>query len=223
MFASCATRPARCVRLSPIRRYRRCTHACRFAHALQRVQPVLVVARADDVAVEFRRGIQVVVVVIQPRTRSCSVCASFSMPSVAQVSMPSARTPLTISTTLAMSASLGFAPRRAHAEAVCALCCAARAAAITHPHRASSCSRHRRNGTPIAAIAAILRTAAGLDRQQRGELHRIRVEMFACTCCARYSRSANGSLNSASTSSTLQRCGAALRLTGRTNSMFGCS
>jgi hypothetical protein len=31
----------------------------------------------------------------------------------------------------------------------------------------------------LRAIAAILGTAAGFDRQQRGELHRIRVEMFA--------------------------------------------
>ena len=37
------------------------------AHMLQRVQPVLIGPGADDVAVIFRRGVEIVVVIIQPR------------------------------------------------------------------------------------------------------------------------------------------------------------
>jgi len=61
----------------------------------------------------------------------------------------------------------------------------------------------------LRAIAAVLGTAAGLDREQGGKLYRVRVKMFAGALVARdTSRSAKGSLNSASMSATDQRCGA---------------
>jgi hypothetical protein len=37
-----------------------------LAHALQRVEAVLVGARGDDLAVELGRGVEVVVVVVEP-------------------------------------------------------------------------------------------------------------------------------------------------------------
>jgi len=68
MLASCATSPARCVRSHPCPRCRRCTRACRLAYTLQGIEPVLIIAGADDVPIEFRRGIEVVVVIVQSRS-----------------------------------------------------------------------------------------------------------------------------------------------------------
>ena len=100
------------------------------------------------------------------------------MPSVAQVSRPSALTSRTIASTGFEVAVLGPAPRRAHAKA----------RRTGRPGR--GCRRH--NGVErkdfladhvgviarrLRAVAAILRATAGLDRQQRRQLHRVRIVM----------------------------------------------
>ena len=78
------------------------------AHMRQRVQPVLIGPGGDDVAVIFRRGVEIVVVVIQPRLLSAAPpAAPVSMPRVTQVSMPSALTPSTMAQTASRSLSLG--------------------------------------------------------------------------------------------------------------------
>ena len=101
------------------------------AHALERVEAVLVVARGDDLAVELGRGVEVVVVVVEARVAQRSAWPSFSMPSVAQVSSPSALTARTISSTGSRSRSFG--PRHAAPmqKRVAPAAFAARAAATT--------------------------------------------------------------------------------------------
>jgi hypothetical protein len=54
----------------------------------------------------------------------------------------------------------------------------------------------------LRAVAAVLGAAAGLDRQQGRELHRLGSKCARCTVCAWNIRSANGKANSASIAST---------------------
>ena len=147
----------------------------------QRVEAVLVVARGDDLAVELGRGVEVVVVVVEAGVAcSCSAWPSFSMPSVQQVSSPSAFTARTMSSTGSRSRSFG--PRHAapmqKRVAPCAF--AARAAATT-ASRASSASSVDAGviALRLRAVAAVLGAAAGLDRQQRRQLHRVRRVVLA--------------------------------------------
>src|SRR5512140_93134 len=58
--ASCARRPARAARLAHADDAAAAHLEPRFAHALERVEPVVVVARAHDAAVVLRRGVEVV-------------------------------------------------------------------------------------------------------------------------------------------------------------------
>jgi hypothetical protein len=73
----------------------------------ERVQAILEFARVDDLAVELRRGVQVVVVVVQARVAQRVAWSPVSMPSVAQVSRPSAFTSRIIAATFGMSRSFG--------------------------------------------------------------------------------------------------------------------
>ena len=67
-FASCAISPARCARdLAHADDAAAADVHAGVAHALERVEPVLVVARGDDLAVELGRGVEVVVVVVEAR------------------------------------------------------------------------------------------------------------------------------------------------------------
>ena len=149
------------------------------AHMLQRIQPVLIGPGADDVAVIFRRGVEIVVVVIQPRLLSAArACGAVSMPSVTQVSIPSALTPSTMAQTASRSLSLGerqAAPmqKRDGARRL--------GGAGIGQH---GFDLHQLGGLQagvvlrrLAAIAAILRAAAGLDRQQGRDLHLAGIEM----------------------------------------------
>ena len=84
----------------------------------QRVEAVLVGARRDDLAVERFGRVEVVVVVVEAGgLRGAAACGGVSMPSVAQVSRPSSRTPRTIADDLVEVAVLRAPPGRAHAEA----------------------------------------------------------------------------------------------------------
>ena len=77
------------------------------AHMRQRVEAVLEGARGDDLLVILRRGVDVVVVIVEAGVFSRSACGPVSMPSVTQVSMPSALTPSTMAQTASRSLSLG--------------------------------------------------------------------------------------------------------------------
>jgi hypothetical protein len=87
-----------------------------LAHARQRVEAILVVARGDDLAVELGRGVEVVVVVVEAGVASALGLAVGEHAERAQVSRPSAFTARTIASTFSRSRSFG-APGGAHAEA----------------------------------------------------------------------------------------------------------
>ena len=94
------------------------------------------------------------------------------MPSVQQVSRPSAFTARTISSTGSQVAVLRPAPGRAHAEARCAgvlrrLCRGVTTAPTSSIGSASTAGVVARR---LRAVRAVLGAAAGLDRQQRREL-----------------------------------------------------
>ena len=151
------------------------------AHVVERVEAVLVGARGDDGAVIFRRGVEVVVVVVeagglQPRAPARpSACRAWR-----RSPGPSALTPSTMAQTWSRSRSFGLAPGRAHAEA--------RGAARPWPRALRPAPRRALISfsalTPVSycaalrAIGAVLRAAAGLDRQQRRDLHLGRIEML---------------------------------------------
>ena len=102
------------------------------------------------------------------------------MPSVTQVSMPSALTPSTMAQTCSRSRSLGERQAAPMQKRLAPAALAARASASTASSAISFCGfdagvvMHA-----LRAVAAILRTAAGLDRQQRGNLHLARIEILA--------------------------------------------
>ena len=123
-----------------------------------------------------------------------------------QVSSPIAFTPATISQTAAMSRSLGSrhaAPMQKRCEP-CAL-----ASRRGGEHRVDV---HQFLGLEpgvgvrrLRAIAAILRAAAGLDRQQRAKLHLARARDDArCTSAARNTSSVNGRSKSSAISARVQ-------------------
>ena len=106
-------------------------------------------------------------------------------------------------------AVLGRAPGRAHAEARGA----GRLGAL-RGFAAPSSGVHQLGGLDagvvvrrLRAVAAVLGAAAGLDRQQRGQLHVVAGRCSRCTVRARNISSVNGRSNSAATSSTDQTAG----------------
>ena len=175
MFASCAIRPARCARVSPMPTMppqHTEMPAPRTRSSVSRRS--LVIARRDDLAVELGRGVEIVVVVVEAGVLQRSAWPSFSMPSVQHVSRPSAFTARTIVEHRARVARpSGRATRRP-----------CRSASRRRPSpRARPRPPRRRRAAPrrhagviargLRAVAAILGAAAGLDRHQRRELHRI--------------------------------------------------
>ncbi len=150
------------------------------AHVLERIETILVSARGDDRAVKFRRGVEVVIVVVeaglfQPlRLIATSACRAWRRsPGRARF------TPSTMAQTLSRSRSLGerqAAPMQKR-EAPPAL-----AARASLEHRLDA---HQLLGLDagvvargLRAIGAILRAAAGLDRQQSRDLHFRRIEIL---------------------------------------------
>jgi hypothetical protein len=63
--ASASSRPTRCARVAHADDAAAASLQAGIAHVLQRVQAVLVLARVDDRIVVVRRGVEVVVVVVQ--------------------------------------------------------------------------------------------------------------------------------------------------------------
>ena len=103
------------------------------------------------------------------RRRGCSAWPSLSMPRVTQVCRPSAFTSRTISSTGEVLV-LRPTPGSAHAEAAGAAGLG-RALASTCRPGAGAGGRDRCRGGRLRAVAAVLRAAAGLDREQGGTLH----------------------------------------------------
>ncbi len=147
---------------------------------LQGIQPVLVGAGGDDLAVEFGRGVEVMVVVIE--SGLAQLRGMFpAQHTQRRTGLHAQRAHLAdhLSHNLKVAVAW-FAPGRTHAEARRAA--GARRARRGHhrfhfhqllvPHVGGI---DRRLGT----IAAILGTAASLDRQQCGQLQGIGVKMLA--------------------------------------------
>jgi hypothetical protein len=142
-----------------------------LAHHAQGIEPVLERAGGDHLVIAFGRGVDVVVVVIQARLGELRGLLGVSMPSVMQVSMPISRTPFTICTMAPMSRSLGLrqaAPMQNRLARIARL--RGRLQHGLHVHQLAR--RHAAVGLhALRAIAAVFRAAAGLDRQQRAQLH----------------------------------------------------
>ncbi len=150
------------------------------AHPLQCVQPVLIVAGTDDVAIKFRRRVQIVVVVIEARLFQLLSLLVVEHPQRGAGLHPEAAHGLDHFNHTQHVRIGRLAPGSAHAETIraCLLC---GASGFHHfielQHFPVFHIRRMERG--LRAIAAILRTSARLDRQQRGELHLIRIKMFA--------------------------------------------
>ena len=150
------------------------------AHMFERVEPVLVAARGDDLAVEFRRGVEIVVVVVeagvfQPARLSRLEHAERDAGLHAQRLHA-----LDHGADLVEIAVLRRTPGRAHAEARGAAGLGRARLGRARPRDPSACSafdagvEFRR----LRAIGAVLRAAAGLDRQQGRNLHLGRIEIL---------------------------------------------
>ena len=79
----------------------------------QRVQTLLIGPRGDDVAVKLRRGVEVVVVVVQPCGGGRCACSSFNVPSVIRASGPISLRPSPSAPDAACVAVVRVLPRRA--------------------------------------------------------------------------------------------------------------
>ena len=144
------------------------------AHRLQRVEPVLIGARGDDLAVELRRGVEIVVVIVETGRLElgCLLRGEHSERGAALETRCAHRADH-LGDHLEV-ARLRRAVGRAHAEAG-----GARGAgggrALAHRRDL----HERARGEPgvvahaLRAVGAILGTGAGLDRQQRAHLHRV--------------------------------------------------
>ena len=152
----------------------------RVAHVLERIEPVLVCARGDDLAVIFRRCIEIVVVIVEAAVLQPPRLIAGQHAERDAGLHPERLHALDHRADFVEIAIFGRAPRRAHAEA----------------RRAASFCRTRlvEHGIKIhqllgfdagvefrrlRAIGAIFRAAAGLDRQQCRDLDLGGVEVFA--------------------------------------------
>ena len=149
------------------------------AHMVERVEPLLIGARGDDLAVEFRRGVEIVVVVIETGCFSRRACV-FGQHAERHAGLePHRAHALDHGADLVEVAVLRLAPGRAHAEAA--------GAGILGGLRLGQhlVEAHQLLGLDagvvfraLRAIGAVLRAAAGLDRQQRRDLHLGGVEIL---------------------------------------------
>ncbi|ABA47844.1 hypothetical protein BURPS1710b_0571 [Burkholderia pseudomallei 1710b] len=152
----------------------------RVAHALERVEAILVRARRDDLPIEFGRRVEVVVVIVEARLRQ----------RLRLVFLEHAERHARLEAHVLHAADhfldrldvaiLRVAPRGAHAEA--------RRAVFLRGARGGEHRVHLHQllrlqagvvMRGLRAVAAVLLAAARLDRQQRRELDRVRVEVLA--------------------------------------------
>ena len=151
-----------------------------MAHVLQRVEPVLVLAGVDHLAVDLRRGVEVVVVVVEPgglqrvglrSTQHAQRGAGFQTEAFHRAHDLGHFHHIAI---------LRAAPGRAHAEAAGAGILR-RLRTLQHCFHAHQFLRLYAGvvARRLRAIRAVFRAATGLDRQQGGHLYRIRIVVLA--------------------------------------------
>ena len=166
-------------RSRPCRRCRRSRHECPASRTCASVSSRSCVGPGrDDVAVDTRarcRGCDCSNRAPHPLQPS-SPARRLSMPSVTQVSSPSARTPSTIAQTcIDLVIASGCARRRPCRTAWAPPVAVPHARIREHRRRAASaCSAGNRcpcDAHDLRTIGAVLGAAAGLDRQQRRDLH----------------------------------------------------
>src|SRR5262245_8745306 len=150
-----------------------------IAHMAERIEPLLVRTRRDDLVVELGRCVEVVIVVIEARYLEPPRLLGREHAERRTGLEPERAHALDHRTHLVEVAVLRLAPGRAHAEA-------ARA-------RRARSTRLLKHGLEahqllslhaglvmraLRAIGAVLRTTAGLDREQGRNLHLGRIEIF---------------------------------------------
>ena len=150
----------------------------RFATQRQRIEPILIGPRTDDGRIIVRPGVQVVIVIVEAglsqapglwRRQHAEGHAGFESRRLDAFDHRADRLDIAV---------FQFAPSRAHAEAL-------RAASLRRLRRLDDgVGGHqfprlepRVEMRRLAAIAAIFRTSAGLDRQQLRALDGVRFEM----------------------------------------------
>jgi hypothetical protein len=169
--------------------------AARFAHAddaaaagfhagradvFERVEAILVLTRLNYLAVELRRGVEIVVVVVQPGRlqRLCLRVAEHAQRGAGFQAETFHRAD--DFGDLDHVAILRAAPRRAHAKAARTGGLGGLGAFQHGVHAHQLLRLHARVvARGLRAVGAVFRATAGLDRQQRGYLHGVRVMLFA--------------------------------------------
>ena len=150
------------------------------ADALERVEPILVIARRDHLAIELGRGVEIVVVVVEAGgLERLGLTVAQHAERAARLEAERLHFPDHREHRLEI-AILGSAPRGAHAEARRAL---RLRGARGRDDRVETEQRLLGDAGVVAlrlrTVAAILGAAAGLDRDERRELHRVRAMVRA--------------------------------------------
>ena len=150
------------------------------ANALERVEPILVIARRDHLAIELGRGVEIVVVVVEAGgLERLGLAVAQHAERAARLEAERLHFPDHREHRLEI-AVLRSAPRGAHAEARRAL--RLRGARGRHD-RVETEERLLGDAGVVAlrlrTVAAILGAAAGLDRDERRELDRVRAMVRA--------------------------------------------
>ena len=148
------------------------------AHGAERIEPVLIDARGDDLAVEFRRGVEIVVVVVEAGRLEPLRLRLGQHAERGAAFEPERAHAFDHGADLLEVAILRLAPGGAHAEA-------ARAGALGGARLGQhGVDAHQLLGLDagrvfraLRTIGAVFRAAAGLDREQRRDLHLGGIEM----------------------------------------------
>ena len=152
----------------------------RLADALERLEPVAIGAGGDDLCVIFGRGVDIVVVIVESRLGE-PIGLVVGEHAQGHAGLEAHRLdPLDHRQDRIHVAVLGAAPSRAHAEALRTRgLCLARGFEHLLDHHQLGRLEVGLVACRLAAIAAILGTAAGLDRQQGRELDRVGIMILA--------------------------------------------
>ncbi len=151
-----------------------------FAHGLQRVQALLVGAGGDDLAVELGRGVEVVVVVIEPGIGQALRLRGLQHTQSHAGFQPEGLDAFDHGGHGVEIAVFRLAPGRAHAKA-CRARLFGRAGVGQHEVKVHQLARLQPDIMMgrLRAVTAVFGAAAGLDRQQRRELNIGGVEVRA--------------------------------------------
>ena len=147
------------------------------AHVLQRFQPIVIGTGGDDLAVEIRRGVEVVVVIVEAGLFQL-LRLRFGQHAERHAGLEAKGfDPLDHRANSVEIAILGRAPGGAHAKAAGAgIACGTRLGEhLVERHQLLGIHAGVVMGA-LRTIGAVLGAAAGLDREQRRHLHRRRIE-----------------------------------------------